>query len=143
MKYDDIISAVEEMCLCEIGHSNVDEESFTACTEKMPEYVTFRARLSGTSDYDSEYLASFLVKWVSTSPSIFVNGLELNVANDKINCTTILSDNEGDCLNDIESSSGDNVGKIIAIAVPSVAAFVGFITIVSFAVTIWTKCSKY
>ena len=44
------------MCLCEIGHSNVDEEALIACNEKMPEHVTFQATLSGTSDYDSAYL---------------------------------------------------------------------------------------
>ena len=129
------------MCSCGFEHSNVDEESFAACNEKLSEYVPFRARLSGTSDYDSEYLVSLLTKWVSTTPRIIVTGLEMEVANNELNCTTILLDFEKDCLANNEPS-GIKLATVLAIAAPLVAVFVGVISIVSIVVSIWTKCGK-
>ena len=132
------------MCSCGIKHSNVDEESFAACNEKLSEYVPFRARLSGTSDYDSEYLVSLLTKWVSTRPRIIVTGLEMEVANNELNCTTVLLDFEKDCLADNEPSrSGINVATVLAIAAPLVGIICGTITIVLIIVTIWRNCGKW
>ena len=113
------------MCSCEINHANVDEESFTACNNMLSEYVTFQARLSGTSDYDSEYLASLLVKWVSTSPSIFVNGLQMEISNDGLDCPTVSSDIVENCLNKHRPSSDTSTNAItIAASVMGIFIFV-------------------
>ena len=112
------------MCLCGLKPSNVDEESFVACHAELVEYVTFRARLSGTSDYSSEYLVTLLADWVSTTPAVNVVGVLRKVRNNELNCSTILSDIEGEnCLkndelqtirnSDVSSSSSLNEGTAI------------------------------
>ena len=134
------------MCPCVFSKNNVDEVSFAACNEKLTEYVSFRARLSGTSDNDSEYLISLLTKWVSTSPRIIVSGLEMEITNNELkNCTTVLLDLEEDCLADNEpsSKSGVKVAKVVAIAAPIATVMAALITTVSIIVTIWVKCGKH
>ena len=133
------------MCPCVFTKSNVDEESFAACNEKLTEYVTFQARLSGTSDNDSKYLISLLTKWVSTSPRIIVSGLQMEIANNELkNCTTALLYLGEDCLADNEpsSKSGVSTAIVLAIAVPIATIMGGLITMVSTIVTIWIKCGK-
>ena len=75
LKLADITSAVEEeisaSCQCQITTDIIDEESF-ACSEVSPNSVTYRARLSGTSERDSASLISLIEDWVSTEPTIRV-----------------------------------------------------------------------
>ena len=59
-------------------------------------YVTYRARLEGTSEIDSSSLISLLEKWVSGKASISVTGILVTVDPD---CpVAILSLNEEECL---------------------------------------------
>ena len=126
------------MCQCGFNKSNVDEGSFAACNDQFSDFVTFRARLSGTSDNDSEYLVSLLAKWVSTSPRIFVNGLEMRVANSELNCPTLISDhNDIDCVSELSRKDVD-----LAIILPSViGALTAIATYVLAVVAVMTcKC---
>ena len=114
------------MCQCRFNESNVDEESFADCNNQFLEYVTFQARLSGTSDNDSEYLISLLTKWVSTSPTILVSGLEMNVANNELkNCTTLLSGHDDpDCVSELKKAQKKDNAIIIGIIIPIVGIII-------------------
>ena len=133
------------MCQCRFNKSNVDEESFAACNDQFSEYVTFRARLSGTSDNDSEYLVSLLAKWVSTSPKISVDGLEMKVANKELDCTVFISGlNDRDCVSELSKKDGVD----LAVILPSVfgtltAAIVAIATVVGTIVAIMTCKGTY
>ena len=85
----DVVIALNKMSQCGVEISDLDKLSFVACKDV---YVIFQARLSGTSDCNSEYLISILTKWVSTSQGIIVNGLEMEVANNELNFSTLVSD---------------------------------------------------
>ena len=133
-KHGDIVSAIvyelNENCICGIESSDVDERSFVACDEQLHEYVTFRARLRGTSDKTSEYLITLLEEWVSTGPVIIVEGVLVKVENSELSCSTVLSDfKEKSCLKEYESSTDSSEGtsgvsEVTAIGA-SVATIVG------------------
>jgi hypothetical protein len=115
-KQEDIVSDIVKMCQCRFNKSNVDEESFAACNDHFSEYVTFRARLSGTSDNDSEYLVSLLTKWVSTNPRVFVDGLEMKVTNNDLNCNVFVSGrNDRDCVSELSRKDGLDLALIVAL----------------------------
>ena len=81
----DVTSAVHkvlnESCQCQITADSIDEESF-ACSEDSSNYVTYRTRLSGTSEQDSASLISLIEDWVATGPTIRVGGELLKVDKD-------------------------------------------------------------
>ena len=72
---------LSDSCQCEVTTDSIDEESF-ACSEESPNYVTYRARLSGTSEQDSASLISLIEDWVATGPTIRVGGELLKVDKD-------------------------------------------------------------
>ena len=87
---DSFLDELITMCQCGLMPSHVDEKAFIPCM-KEDNYIIFRARLSGTAEKSSEYLISILEKWVSTSPDIVVQHLQMTVANEEVDCPTALS----------------------------------------------------
>ena len=123
------------MCQCRFNKSNIDEESFAACNDHFSEYVTFRARLSGTADNDSEYLVSLLAKWVSTSPKISVDRLEMKVTNNELNCTVFLSGhNDRDCVSELSRNSNVELAVILPSVFGILVAAIGAIAAIVLAV---------
>ena len=115
---------LSDLCQCQITTDSIDEESF-ACPEDSSNYVTYRARLSGTSEQDSASLISLIEDWVATGPAIDIRGI-LMILGDR--CSATISDlSEGVC-----SSSGAQTGSTSAgtIAGGSVAVAVALILIV-------------
>ena len=100
MKLVDITSAVLERlstsCVdCGIDSDIIDRQSF-ACYPESPTYVTYRARLEGTSETDSGSLISLMGEWVSGGASIIVNGVLMTVDS---KCTVAISSlSEGECF---------------------------------------------
>ena len=79
---------------CGITNDIIDQQSF-ACFPESPTYVTYRARLEGTSETDSGSLISLIEEWVSGGVSIIVTGVLMPVDSE---CTVaILSLSEGEC----------------------------------------------
>ena len=74
LKLEEVTSTVQEVlndsCQCQITADSIDEESF-ACSEDSSNYVTYRARLNGTSEQDSASLISLIEDWVATGPTIY------------------------------------------------------------------------
>ena len=124
LKLAEITGAVEEelsgSCQCQITTDSIDEESF-ACSAASPNSVTYRARLSGTSERDSAFLISLIEDWVSTGPTIRVRGMLIWVGE---KCSTAISDlSEGVCSNsEAQTSTGAVVGGVTAVVVVLVVA---------------------
>ena len=100
MKLEDISNAVlEELAAscaeCGITSDIIDKQSF-ACFRESPKYVTYRARLSGTSETDSGSLISLIEEWVSGGrASIIVTGVLMTVDSE---CSVAISSlSEGEC----------------------------------------------
>ena len=100
MRLEDITNAVLEQlrdtCAeCAITSDIIDRESFM-CYPESPTYVTYRARLEGTSETDSGSLISLIEKWVfSSEASIIVTGVLMTVDSE---CSVAISSlSEGEC----------------------------------------------
>ena len=99
MKLEDITNAVlEELTAscaeCGITDDINDKQSF-ACFPESPTYVTYRARLEGTSETDSGSLISLIEEWVSGGASIIVTGVLMTVDSE---CSVAISSlSEGEC----------------------------------------------
>ena len=99
VKLEDITSAVLEQLTqscaeCDITSDIIDRQSF-ACFPESPTYVTYRARLEGTSETDSGSLISLIEEWVSGGASIIVTGVLMTVDSE---CSVFISSlSEGEC----------------------------------------------
>ena len=96
-KFVDIQNAVLEQILAscsECSDITIDRQSF-ACYPESPTYVTYRARLEGTSEMDSGSLISLIEEWVRAGVSIIVNGVLMKVDS---KCSVAISSlSEGEC----------------------------------------------
>ena len=96
---EDITNAVlEELTTscakCGITNDIIDKPSFT-CFPESSTYVTYRARLTGTSEAESGSLISLIEKWVSDGARIIVTGVLMTVDTE---CSVAISSlSEGEC----------------------------------------------
>ena len=80
---------------CGITSDIIDRLSF-ACYPESPTYVTYRARLEGTSETDSGSLISLIEYWVRGGASIIVTGVLMTVDSD---CSVAIESlSEGECF---------------------------------------------
>ena len=113
-KLEDIANAVLEelndLCSdCGITNDIIDKLSFS-CFAESPTYVTYRARLEGTSETDSGSLISLIEEWVSGGASIIVTGVLMTVDSE---CSVAISSlREGECLtSDNSGCRGSDTGE--------------------------------
>ena len=149
LKLADITSTVQEglndSCQCQISTDSIDEESF-ACSEDSSNYVTYQARLSGTSEQDSASLISLIEDWVATGPTIRVRGVLMRVGEE---CSAIISDlSEGVCSSSgaqtdtcIGASTGTIVGGGVAIAAILIVIIVAVAVVT--ALTMRRHCTRF
>lgn len=149
LKVADVTTAVlEELsskCNCPITADIIEDESFSCLT--TPTSVTYRGRLSGTSEKNSTILVSYTATWVSTGPSIRVRNVLLLV--DK-NCSTFISSfSEEGCLSEntsptegISTGEGLSTTEIVGIVFGAVGAIGTIATIISSIVTGWYRWNK-
>ena len=108
-----MLEELTDMCSrCGITNDVIDKQLF-ACFSESPTYVTYRARLEGTSETDSGSLISLIEEWVSGGASIIVAGVLMTVDS---KCSVAISSlSEGECLtSDNSASSCSDTGPIIA-----------------------------
>ena len=81
LKLEEITAAVVEelrMKCAECGSGIVDRPSFV-CYPESPSHVTYRARLEGTSESESDSLISLIEDWVRGGPGVIVTGVLMTV----------------------------------------------------------------
>ena len=77
---DAVLDKLKTSCAnCTITSSTIDEQYFAACDPENPTYLTYRARLEGTSEIDSNSLISLIEEWARGKPSIIIGGVEMTV----------------------------------------------------------------
>ena len=130
---EDITNAVLEQLVvtcaeCAITSDIIDRESFT-CFPESPTYVTYRARLEGTSETDSGSLISLIEKWVlSREASIIVTGVLMRVDSECLVAISSLS--EGECFPDHESTMDTEVPTDQSSSGSTVAIIGGVVAVV-------------
>ena len=125
-------------CQCQITADSIDEESF-ACSEDSSNYVTYQARMSGTSEQENASLIFLIEDWVATGPTICVRGVLMRAGEE---CSTTISDlSEGVCSGlgaqtdaYICASTGSITGGGVAVAaalIVIVAVTVAIVTVLT------------
>ena len=116
MRLEDITNAIFEelsgLCAeCGITNDTIDKQSLV-CFPESPTYVTYRARLEGTSETDSGSLISLMEEWVSGGASIIVTGVLMTVDSE---CSVAISSlSEGECSpTPTDTSAATNLAAII------------------------------
>ena len=141
-KLEEVTRTVQEVlsdsCQCDITADSIDEESFT-CSEDSSNYVTYRARLSGTSEQDSASLISLIEDWVATGPTIRVQGV-LMIVGDR--CSATISDlSEGVCSSSGAQTDSTSTGAIVGGGVAVAVALI-LIVVVVIVFTVLTMRSR-
>ena len=130
-----MLNELSNSCQCQITADNIDQEQL-ACFVESSNYVTYQARLGGTPEQESGYLVSLIDSWVSSGPTILVQGMLMRLGED---CTTTVSDlSPGVCSvrvcsvfgaqTDTCESQSTNTGAIVG-AVVAVAAVLNIVAI--------------
>ena len=142
-KLDDITNAVSKALTdscsgCGITNNIIDIQSLN-CFSNSDTYVTYQARLEGTSETDGGSLTSLIEKWVSGRPSITVTGILMTVDPD---CPVAISTlSEGECssttapTSSSPQSSSDTVfiiGGVVAVIFILLIAIIIVIAIITF-----------
>ena len=100
MKLEDVTREVVEkiVALCpDCGFSDtfIDKQSFS-CYPNSPSFVTYRARIEGTSKTDSDQFISLIEEWVMGGASVIVSGVLMQVDS---KCLIEISDlSEAECI---------------------------------------------
>ena len=135
---DNITNAViEELTAscaeCGITNDIIDKQSF-ACFPESPTYVTYRARLEGTSETDSGSLISLIEEWVSSGASIIVTGVLMTVNSE---CSVAISSlSEGECSSTQPPTTNTSAASESTNSAAIIGGVVAVILIVSVAITI-------
>ena len=74
----EISKAIEQFCRCEFTGDYIAEERLT-CNKRDPHLVLLQGRIIGTNDRDSSDLVVNLEEWVSSGPTVVIQGKELRV----------------------------------------------------------------
>ena len=89
-----VVNQLKSSCT-ECGSETVDNHFFLVCNPKSPSFVTYRARLKGTSKTDSGSLVTVVEEWVRDGATVIVSGILMRVDSD---CSVTVSDlDEGEC----------------------------------------------
>ena len=77
----EVSKGIELICRCNLSSDYITDTKFTCENEHL---VIFHGRIISTNDRDSYDLAGDLEEWVSTKPTIVVQGKKLQVINSDV-----------------------------------------------------------
>ena len=92
----EVIEKVAALCPeCGFTDASIDKQSFS-CYSQSPSFVTYQARLEGTSQTDSDHFISLIEQWVMGGASVIVTEVLLKVDS---KCSVEISDlSEDECI---------------------------------------------
>ena len=117
---------------CGITNDIIDKQSF-ACSPESPTYVTYHARLEGTSETDSGSLISLIEEWVSGGANIIVTEVLMTVDSE---CSVAISSlSEGECslpvTNSTTTTENSNTTTFPSLSTAIIGGIVAVILIIS------------
>ena len=138
---NEVLEVLTASCAeCGITNDIIDKQ-LVACFPESPTYVTYRARLEGTSETESGSLISLIEEWVSGGASIIVTGVLMTVDSE---CSVIISSlSKGECFPPTESTATTTdstktviIGGVVAVILIIVLTLVAVVI----AMALITKC---
>jgi hypothetical protein len=94
----------------------IDEEYF-ACDSESPTYVTYRARLEGTSETDSGSLIPLIEAWARSGPNITAGGLLTVNSQCPVSISSLTNPEEGLCESPPTTAPDEQILSIQNIAI--------------------------
>ena len=140
-KLKNITYAVLDVLRGSCANCAIDEEYF-ACDSESPTYVTYRARLEGTSETDSGSLIPLIEAWARSGPNITAGGLLTVNSQCPVSISSLTNPEEGLC----ESPTTAPDEQILSIQNIAIIAGVGggiLLIFVVFLVIGLRLCCKY
>ena len=129
MKLEQITAAVVKELKSSCGEcsSEMIDNQFFVCYPESPSFLTYRARLEGTRETDSDSLISLIEEWVRGGASINVTGVLMTV--DPHCSVAISSSNEPECSLSVDGSVKEDgqintlgiVGGVVAVIIITIA----------------------
>ena len=110
----EISKSIEQYCRCDIPTNYIAYGKFT-CGEDKPELVIFQGQLISTNDRDSSDLLVNLEEWVSSGPTVVIQGKELRV---------VSSETPPDPSSDKQQEDSNLAGTVTGIVVAMVVSLV-------------------
>ena len=130
-KMDDLIheiaKGIEQFCRCGFPSEYIVEERLT-CNKTDLHRVLLQGRIISTNDRDSSDLVGDLEKWVSSGPTVMIQGKELRV---------VSSETSSD-----PSSDGEQEGSSPPWAVVGTFAAAGFCLLTVIVCVVYFKCKR-
>ena len=133
-----MLKELDDQCHCQIPSNAINDESF-ACFDDSANYVTYRARLRGTSAVNSASLFSLIENWATSGPAIRVRGILMRA---DTQCPVAISSfsDEG-CSNPTdETNKSSNTVVIVGGVVAAITVTVGLIAVVALIVLVRKYC---
>lgn len=129
------MDAIAETCDCVFTSYNIDREDLD-CSTGSTNSLNYTARLTSTfADIDSQELLEFVSQWVSSEPTITVEGVLLRVVEDK--CTGSVATVGSDvCPNHRQTSDDGSVKPALVIGVPIVGTALLIVIVVGVIVVV-------
>ena len=95
----EVVEKVAALCPeCGFTDASIDKQSFS-CYSQSPSFVTYRARLEGTPQADSDHFISLIEQWVMGGASVIVVEVLLKVDS---KCSVEISDlSEDECIMEV------------------------------------------
>ena len=144
-KLEDVKSALLEqlkLSCAECSSDTIDTQSFS-CYEESPTHITYRARLEGTSERDSDTLISAIEEWVRGGTSLIVTGIRMTVDSD---CSVAISSpDEPECSLStpvMNSDSATNIPLIVAGVAGVIVTATAALILIMCLLKSCHKCSK-
>ena len=83
-----LVQAVEQECECGFTREHITEDAFQ-CFPESQQHVTFRARLSETTQASTQQLIAYIKQWAIASKIIAIRQFRLGINN---TCDTVVND---------------------------------------------------
>ena len=135
MKLEQITAEVVKELKSSCGEcsSEMIDNQFFVCYSESPSFLTYRARLEGTRETDSDSLISLIEEWVRGGVSVIVTGVLMTV--DPHCSVTISSLSEPECSLSVDDSVKED-GQVSDNTPAIVGGVVAVVLIITIAIVI-------
>ena len=125
---NNVINKLQQLCQCNLAANIINIGGFI-CFTQSPQYVTYRAKIQGTTNVAALELISYIEQWVTSGVKVNVKAQFLNL---QPFCTVpIISTNEDECEIPSQSTSElPTISTSTSISTKTIAIIIAVVCIV-------------
>ena len=107
-----VSKGIDMICHCNFTSDYITDDTF-ACNELNPDLIIVIARIISTNDRDSSDLVGDLEEWVSSGPTVMIQGKELQVVSSETSSDPSSDDDEVNSNGKEQGGNSDEEDKDI------------------------------